>query len=222
MELLREKLQARHPDLRAAFRQLDVDSDASLSYNEFESQLQKWLPTLSAAKANDISRLLDANGDGMIDFEEFSKVLSADDDNPKTTRSGLARERDMRSISEMKNGARGRFGATPTASYGVAAREAIMGIPGSAHYASETQRFGATVSHQAVPEFQMLDAAHKARVKQAKALRTAYYTQRSEAISAALQSKKERLAEKRLDSIFDQRLRYNTSVAMENCAKLRH
>ena len=75
MEALREKLQQRYSNLRAAFRQLDVDGDASLSYAEFEDQLKKWMPQLPSSRANDVCRLLDANGDGMIDFEEFSKVL---------------------------------------------------------------------------------------------------------------------------------------------------
>ena len=76
METLREKLQQRYANPRAAFRQLDVDGDASLSYAEFEDQLKKWMPQLPASRANDVCRLLDANGDGMIDFDEFSKVRS--------------------------------------------------------------------------------------------------------------------------------------------------
>ena len=46
--------------------------------------------------------------------------------------------------------------------------------------------------------------------------------QRAEAMVSSLQSKKDRMAEKRIDSLFQQQLRYNTSVAKENCAKLRH
>ena len=96
-----------------------------------------------------------------------------------------------------------------------------MGLPGSAYYATDAQRFGVSTAHQCRPEWQVVDAARKAKAKHARALRGRFYAQRSEAMVAALQAKKELTAERRLDSLFGQRLRYNTNIALENHAQLR-
>jgi len=205
LELLREKLQERYENSRDAFKNLDVDEEATLTYADFESQLQAWMPQLSEGTASRICRLLDVNGEGIVDVSEFRNVISGTDDNPKTLRAGVARDRDRRQLQDMRNGACGRFGATPASSYGLAAREAMMGVPGSSSYASDAQRFcGGSISLDSKPEFQVADETRKARSKHTRDLRNGYYLQRSQAISAALQAKSENSAERRLNSAFEQ------------------
>ena len=54
--------------------QIDVDTDQSLSYSEFETLMHKYLPSLPQQQVGEVCQLLDGNGDGSIDFDEFAKV----------------------------------------------------------------------------------------------------------------------------------------------------
>ncbi|KAL3893299.1 MAG: hypothetical protein SGPRY_014328 [Prymnesium sp.] len=114
----------------------------------------------------------------------------------------------------------------------------MLALPGSASYVSEKQRFAKGVSLDEKPEFQAADEAHRTRAKQAKDERNRYYLQRTEAVSHMhcmpcgtplpyvqltknLQSKQDASAERRLDALFEQRVRYNSAIALEQRATLK-
>ena len=84
-------------------------------------------------------RALDSDGDGMIDFSEFSGVMAAEGDDMRKGTSGVLREREQKRLEAMPT-TKGRFGATPSFSYGVQARELLQAGPNSAYYATPAER----------------------------------------------------------------------------------
>jgi len=112
--------------------------------------VSEWMPELAPDKVRDVCRLLDADGDGMIDFKEFSSVVGASGDDMKESAAGLLRRREQKAVGQMMNARGGRFGATPTFSYGVQMRELLTSYPGSSHYANDMERHASTVSGQQV------------------------------------------------------------------------
>ena len=220
MGVMKQRLQTKYANLRDAFRSIDVDSDNTLSYTEFGGLVSEWLPELDSSKVHDVCRMLDADGDGMIDFEEFSSVMAAAGDDMKKSTAGLVRAREQKALQNMVR-SKGRFGATPSFSYGVQAKELVHSFPGAAGYITEAQRFAPSVSHQLVPDWQIADAAKRAQRTVTRREQMRFHTQRQEAIAAARQRSAELLHDGRMNSLLDQKERYLTSVARENNAKLR-
>lgn len=222
METIRRRLLTKHTNLREAFRAIDVDSDNTLSYDEFGQLILQWLPELDPTKCDDVCRLLDADGDGMIDFDEFSSVVASSGDNLKQSTGGLLREREQKAVANMMNGRGGRFGATPASSYGIQVRELIGSYPGSAHYQDDTARFGPPVSQQQVPAWQLADAAKKAAAVKVRREQMRYHTQRQEAVAASRQRVFEQVHDGRLNSLVAQRSRYHQAVAVQNVSLLKN
>jgi Ca2+-binding EF-hand superfamily protein len=220
MDELKRRLHAKYANLRDAFRAIDVDSDNTLSHAEFGTLVSEWMPELSEHRVGDVCRLLDADGDGMIDFNEFAAVMSAQGDDMRKGTSGLLREREQRQGEGLPR-SRGRFGATPSFSYGVQVRELLNAFPGACGYLPEAQRFVPSVSQQLVPDWQVADAARRANRREVRREQMKFHTQRTEAIAAARQRTAERLHDARMESLLSQRQRYLNSVAEENCAKLK-
>ena len=66
--------------IQRAFDYFDTDHDGSLTAEEFQSALDTMSP-VERANLGDVTELIataDANGDGVIDFEEFMTAMSAD------------------------------------------------------------------------------------------------------------------------------------------------
>ena len=180
-----------------------------------------WLPDLTEEQAKDVCRLLDADGDGMIDFDEFSTVMAAEGDDVRKGPSGVLREREQHRVASQPN-AKGRFGATPSFSFGIQARELLHSFPGAAGYASDAERLAApSVGHQLVPDWQVADAARKAQKAAVRRDQVRYHTQRIEAAAAARQAKAEATHDARMESLIQQNQRYLSSVANENRASLK-
>ena len=221
MESMRKRLLAKHANLRDAFRSIDVDSDNTLSYEEFGTLVSQWMPDLQPMQVHDVCRLLDADGDGMIDFDEFASVVASSGDDMKHSAAGLLRRREQKAVANMVNARKGRFGATPTFSYGIQMRELMGSYPGTTHYATENERLAPSVASQLVPEWQVTDAARKAQRTDVRREQMRFHTQRQEAVAASRQRASEMLQDARLDSIVAQRQRYSHAVATENVAKLK-
>ena len=220
METMKQRLQIKFTNLRDAFRSIDVDSDNTLSYTEFGGLVSEWMPELPEERVRDVCRLLDGDGDGMIDFDEFSSVIAAQGDDMKKSTAGLLRAREQKALGNMTK-SRGRFGATPSFSYGVQVRELINSFPGAAGYLSEVERFTPSVGHQLVPDWQIADAARRAQRTQTRREQMRFHTQRQEAVAAARQRTAEQLHDARMGSLLSQKQRYLTSVARESNAALR-
>ena len=135
--------------------------------------------------------------------------------------SGVLREREQKRLEAMPT-TKGRFGATPSFSYGVQARELLHSFPGAAGYASDAERLTKPmVGHQLVPDWQVADAAKKAARAKVRREQVRFHTQRIEAAAAARQLKAETTHDARMESLIRQGERYFGSVANENRAKLK-
>jgi Ca2+-binding EF-hand superfamily protein len=222
METIRQRLLTKHANLRDAFRAIDVDSDNTLSYDEFGQLILQWMPELEPGKCDDVCRLLDADGDGMIDFDEFSSVLAASGNNLKHSTGALLREREQKAVSNMMNARKGRFGATPASSYGIQIRELIASYPGTTHYMDDAARFGPSVAAQQVPEWQLTDAAKKAQAALVRREQMRYHTQRQEAVAGARQRVFEQRHDSNINSLVAQRARYTQAVAVQNVSYLKN
>lgn len=98
------------------------------------------MPSLTIER---LCRLLDANGDGSVDFREFAALIDGTSDDV-SGKSSSALTRRLERNKFMKAGVTsvdGRFGATPAFSYGTQARELIGCYPGCPGYISEGARF---------------------------------------------------------------------------------
>lgn len=189
----------------------------------------------------------------------------------KVSRANLAAVKDFKQLEAMRDGRQGRYGATPSASYGLQVREVMTGLPGSAQYLPEATRFAPSVAetcgqpltrnpfpplprslapsplfplaHTLLcpvslsrhcahaprlpktrthsfassqrPEWQVRDKTRCDEIMRGRAARTQFYEARQRAMVAAIASHDETAVEKRLDTKFDQRMRYATSVATE-------
>ena len=220
-------------------------------HGQFGTLVSEWMPELSEHRVGDVCRLLDADGcaprspaqqpsrshagrrslsecprvllggrDGMIDFNEFATVMSAQGDDMRKGTSGLLRQREQRQVEGLPRSI-GRFGATPSFSYGVQVRELLNAFPGACGYLPEAQRFVPSVSQQLVPDWQVADAARKANRREVRREQMKFHTQRTEAVAAARQRTAERLHDARMESLLSQKQRYLNSVATENCANLK-
>lgn len=207
--------------MAAAFRAADHDGDSHLSYSEFEHQMQEWAPGISTAVAQNMCRFLDTNGDGCIDLSEFSKVMMASDDNLRVSRSALAKKLEVRQWQVDKGGGRGRFASTPAAAYGVQLREIMTMHPQSNFYMSDAQRLSSSVAQQERPDFQVADTAFRKARQQAKDLRREYYKDRQAAMLHARDADFAARAQQKMESKYDQRFRYMTSVAWHERSRLR-
>lgn len=98
--------------------------------------LRDWMPELDGTKAEHVCKLLDRDGDGYIDFDEFAKAVSQTGDDMRGSTAGLVARREKEALSKMVSGRGGRFGATPTTKYGVQMRELFTSFPGSAQCVS--------------------------------------------------------------------------------------
>ena len=64
-------------DMKAAFNYFDSDSNGKLALDEIKSAIKYCSNENSSDLINEIILKLDANKDGMIDFEEFVKILDS-------------------------------------------------------------------------------------------------------------------------------------------------
>ena len=60
---------------------------------EFGELVSEWMPELEEDRIRDVCRLIDADGDGMIDFDEFSSVVAAQGDDMRKSTAGMLRAR---------------------------------------------------------------------------------------------------------------------------------
>ncbi|XP_058518719.1 calcium-binding protein 2 isoform X3 [Ochotona princeps] len=83
VELMGPKLLAETADmigvreLRDAFREFDTNRDGCISVGELRAALKALLGTrLSQREVDEILQDMDLNGDGLVDFEEFVRMMS--------------------------------------------------------------------------------------------------------------------------------------------------
>ena len=101
-------------------------------------------------------------------------------------------------------------------------RELLTSYPGSSHFLPDEERYGPSVGHQLVPQWQLADAAKRAKRVGVRREQMRYHTQRQEAVAAARQRAFESGHDARLDSLVAQQQRYMHAVATENKAFLRN
>ena len=64
--------------VRENFDRMDADNSGSLSYDEFNAGLEELGVTLTKDELKSVMTLLDENGDGELQFEEFESVVRAE------------------------------------------------------------------------------------------------------------------------------------------------
>jgi len=222
MSRLREKVcSAKGESFVTAFERMDTDGDHNLSYEEFGEVLKYWEPRLSRRAIEGLCALVDANGDGNIELREFAQVLEAEGDDLDVSAANLVlRYEKEHQKGDGPDGPPTRFGCTPTAHYGVQLKELLQGGPNSAYAITEDERFRPPISQTRRPEWQnarktqlahrRAQAHEKIREHDAQERRTAEYRDNA----------RDRLVENRLDNIFNQKVRYLQSIALEDRTRI--
>ncbi|CAL9240903.1 unnamed protein product [Arabidopsis halleri] len=70
-------------DLEAVFDYMDANKDGRISAEELQKSFMTLGEQLSDEEAEAAVRLSDTDGDGMLDFEEFTQLIKADDKEEK-------------------------------------------------------------------------------------------------------------------------------------------
>ena len=114
-----------------------------------------------------------------------------------------------------------RFGCTPTIHYGVQAKELLQGGPNSAYHITEDERFRPPMSHTRTPEWQNARKAQLTVRRNAKheTIQKAHALERTTA--NARDNARDRKVENKLDGIFNQKVRYLQSIAIEERTRLK-
>ena len=210
MSRLREKVcSAKGETFVDAFEKMDKDGDHNLSYEEFGEVLKYWEPRLSRRAIEGLCALVDANGDGNIELREFAQVLEAEGDDLDVWCQPCAATR----RSTPPGGRRRRFGHADD--YGVQLKELLapqLGLrdrgraPGrpSRRRASQWQH-----AHKTQLAHRRAQAHEKIR-EHAQERRTA----------ESRDNHRDRLIENRLDNIFNQKIRYLQSIALEERTRI--
>ncbi|CAH8355647.1 unnamed protein product [Eruca vesicaria subsp. sativa] len=66
-------------DIEAVFAHMDANKDGKISPDELQKSFMTLGEQLSDEEAETAVRLSDTDGDGMLDFEEFSQLIKGDD-----------------------------------------------------------------------------------------------------------------------------------------------
>lgn len=73
----------KNSDLEAVFDYMDANKDGRISAEELQKSFMTLGEQLSDEEAEAAVRLSDTDGDGMLDFEEFTQLIKADDEEEK-------------------------------------------------------------------------------------------------------------------------------------------
>ncbi|KAJ4878313.1 Calcium-binding protein CML37 [Raphanus sativus] len=76
-------------ELRAVFDYIDANSDGRISGTELQSCVSLLGGALSSREAEEVVRISDVDGDGLMDFEEFTKLMEGDDGSDEERRKEL-------------------------------------------------------------------------------------------------------------------------------------
>jgi len=88
---IQNKMKDRFSEVRRAFRSLDKDASGELDRSEFKQMLDMFnMHAVPNAVIDEIYKLTDFDGDGVISFAEFARLITTDDvNNMKQTLSAL-------------------------------------------------------------------------------------------------------------------------------------
>lgn len=78
-ELLTSRIHEKYRDFRRAFLSFDVDKDGKLSKQELLQAVRAFNLPIPLEHVEQLAALCDANGDGLIDYNEFASVLKRKD-----------------------------------------------------------------------------------------------------------------------------------------------
>lgn len=210
---MRERISRRSSNggYTAAFLNIDCDRNGVLSYPEFTNLLLLEMPEVSTAVADAVCRIVDSNGDGVIDLSEFSAMMEAS----KASETLRASEQSEKRERFAQGPTGGRFGATPTLSYGVEMFQLLRSFPGAACYLNEEERFepvGLRPGWQGRDRMVRLQRSH-AKHEEMRRNRSC------EAHKVAqLERKADMKVEARLDALFQQNLLYSRGPQFKSAA----
>lgn len=219
-EQLREKLRQRYKSVADAYRQVDQDGDAMLSYGEFHDFVKLQLPDMTSLSIERLCHMLDADGDGSVDFKEFASLIEgASDDVDGKSASAITRRIERSQFEKAHSAVDGRFGSTPAFSYGTQARELLSAYPGCPGYAAADARFNnrpGLYGSGVKPPWQAADSQREKHRYTGRAELIRANRQREAAEAACRQKREESLAEARLESKYLQKMRYLQACAEES------
>lgn len=224
MAQLREKVcSAKGESFVDAFERMDTDGDRRLSYDEFGEVLKHWEPRLTRRAVEGLCALVDANGDGEIELREFAQVLETEgDDLGKASAASLVRRYEK---EHAQGGGTGgpptRFGCTPMTHYGVQIKELLQGGPNSAFSITEDERFRPSISQTRRPEWQNTNRTQLAHRRAHVQKRIREHDLAERRTAEYRDNARDRLAENRLDNIFNQKVRYLQSIALEERTRIK-
>ncbi|XP_010453946.1 PREDICTED: probable calcium-binding protein CML32 [Camelina sativa] len=66
------------------FERVDKNKDGKISWDEFAEAIRAFTPSITSEELEDMYRVLDVDGDGQIDAEEFASGLMQKKDNEET------------------------------------------------------------------------------------------------------------------------------------------
>jgi len=210
-----------------SFEAHDTDSSGALDYGEFAIAVRQNVPRISRVAVDALCRLMDQDQDGTIDLREYATTLLAEGSLGQSA-SALVRRHELQHQGgdQGKPGRPTRYSATPARHYGVQARELLQAGPNSAYYATPAERLQQkplmarcqypVVERAAAYPPQAQDESFRER----RTL-TAFEHHRSNVAREAKviserQVESERLQEAKLDSRFNQKLRYEESALEPN------
>jgi len=78
--------------LLEAFHEIDTDKSGSIEEAELEAAIRAMDPSASAAKIRDMLDFADADGDGLVTFEEFKKIMMYNPGKAKAAAEGAPAE----------------------------------------------------------------------------------------------------------------------------------
>ena len=211
-----------------SFEAHDTDSSGALDYGEFATAVRQNVPRISRVAVDALCRLMDQDQDGTIDLREYATTLLAEGSLGKSA-SALVRRHELQHTGG-DLGKPGRphaiLGDARATHYGVQARELLQAGPNSAYYATPAERLQqkplmARCTYPIVePAATYPSQAEDEGFRERRTL-TAFEHHRSNAareakVIAERQVESERLQEAKLDSRFNQKLRYEEAALEPN------
>ncbi|CAN6866367.1 calcium-binding protein CML37-like [Brassica napus] len=76
-------------ELRTVFDYIDANSDGKISGTELQSCVSLLGGALSSSEAEEVVKISDVDGDGLMDFEEFLKLMEGEDGSDEERRKEL-------------------------------------------------------------------------------------------------------------------------------------
>ena len=219
---LKRSLRARELAVGDALRAVGLDSGGAASYDEFESFVRCQLPHVDRPTAAALCRLFDGKADGVVDVKAFAQMAEATHDRlHEHSAVATTRRLEKQAMLTSQGAIGGRYGATPALSYGLQAKELMIGCPGTPGYLSTAERLQRSYGAATVHPWQCSDAARRSRLINARHEAVRAHKRREAASVARFDGESARLAEARLESLFRQKTRYLTSVAYEERSRLK-